>query len=438
MTTTALDPRDRTAAPASALLARVRAERAAADAAEARLLELAVDWALMHPAGAGDAAADWEPGMEIGLPIAGEGAPLVAEFCVAEFAAALGLSTEAGRNVLGNALELSHRLRRLWARVRAGDLQAWRARRIAEQTVTLSPDAADYVDRHLAAVAHRVGPAQTQRLVEEAMLRLMPVEAEAAMERAWDSRHVTVHDDHLFGDGTMLVEAKLDIADAIDLDAALADRAAALTELGCAATLDVRRSLALGDLARTQLAFGFDQTPAAGSSATATRQVVLHVHLTDAAVTGTDPGTAGVHLARLERGDRILLADQVRAWCGRPETQVTVKPVVDLHDRLSTGAYEIPDRIRDHVIARDPTCVFPWCSRNARRCDLDHITPYDPGGPTATHNLAPLCRRHHRLKTHAGWTYAMTEPGTYAWRSPHGLAYLRDHRGTTAVRPPDR
>lgn len=435
MTTTALDPRDRTAAPAAALLARVRVERAAADAAEARLLELAVDWALMHPVGDGDAAADWEPGMEVGLPIAGEGAPLVAEFCVAEFAAALGLSTEAGRSVLGNALELSHRLQRLWARVRAGDLQAWRARRIAEQTVGLSPDAAAYVDRHLAAVAHRVGPAQTQRLVEEAMLRLMPAEAEAAMERAWDSRHVTIHDQHLSADGTMQVEAKLDIADALDLDAALADRAAVLAALGCDASLDVRRSLALGDVARTQLAFGFDTTTPAKA---ATREVVLHVHLTEGAVTGVDPDQSGLHLARLERGDRILLADQVRDWCARPETRVTVKPVVDLHDRLATGAYEIPDRIRDHVIARDPTCVFPWCTRNARRCDLDHITPYDGCGPTSTDNLAPLCRRHHRLKTHAGWTYAMTGPGTYAWRSPHGLAYRRDHRGTAAVRPPDQ
>lgn len=434
MTTTALDSRNRTAAPAAELLARVRVERAAADAAEARLLELAVDWALMHPAGAGDAAADWEPGMEVGLPIAGEGAPLVAEFCVAEFAAALGLSTEAGRSVLGDALELSHRLPRLWSRVRAGDLQAWRARRIAEQTVGLSTEAAAYLDRHLAAVAHRVGPAQTQRLVEEAMLRLMPAEAEAAMERAWDSRRVTVHDDHLFGDGTMLVEAKLDIADAIDLDAALADRAATLAALGCDASLDVRRSLALGDLARTQLAFGFDPTTAEVT----TRQVVLHVHLTEAAVTAADPDQSGLHLARLERGDRILLADQVRAWCGRPETQVSVKPVVDLHDRVATGAYEIPDRIRDHVIARDPQCVFPWCTRNARRCDLDHVTPHGGGGPTATDNVAPLCRRHHRLKTHGGWTYTVIDPGAYAWRSPHGLTYLRDHRGTVAARPPDR
>ena len=53
----------------------------------------------------------------------------------------------------------------------------------------------------------------------------------------------------------------------------------------------------------------------------------------------------------------------------------------------------------------------------------------------------PLCRRHHRLKTHhGGWGYTVLEPGCYLWSSPHGYQFLRDHRGTTDVtraRPPD-
>ena len=28
---------------------------------------------------------------------------------------------------------------------------------------------------------------------------------------------------------------------------------------------------------------------------------------------------------------------------------------------------------------------------------------YDDGGPTCSCNLVPLCRYHHRLKTHGGW-----------------------------------
>ncbi len=57
----------------------------------------------------------------------------------------------------------------------------------------------------------------------------------------------------------------------------------------------------------------------------------------------------------------------------------------------------------------------------------------------------PLCRRHHRLKTHhSGWGYTVLEPGCYLWSSPHGYQFLRDHRGTTDVtrdrtsHPPDQ
>ena len=39
--------------------------------------------------------------LEESLPIAGPGAPLVAEFSITEFAVAVGLSTEAGKSYLG-------------------------------------------------------------------------------------------------------------------------------------------------------------------------------------------------------------------------------------------------------------------------------------------------------------------------------------------------
>ncbi len=102
----------------------------------------------------------------------------------------------------------------------------------------------------------------------------------------------------------------------------------------------------------------------------------------------------------------------------------------------------MPDRIREQVALRDRTCVFPWCTRPARRCDIDHIEPFDhhaaaegrpQPGPTQSSNLAALCRFHHRLKTFTTWTYRMTAPGTFEWTSPHGHHYRRDHDGTTAL-----
>ena len=78
--------------------------------------------------------------------------------------------------------------------------------------------------------------------------------------------------------------------------------------------------------------------------------------------------------------------------------------------------------------------MFPWCTRPAGGCDLDHVIPYSEDGPTASDNIGPLCRRHHRLKTHhPGWGYTVLEPGSYLWSSPHGYQFLRDHRGTSDV-----
>jgi hypothetical protein len=145
-------------------------------------------------------------------------------------------------------------------------------------------------------------------------------------------------------------------------------------------------------------------------------------------------------VGRVENTRNIVTVDQIRDWCGHREAQVTVKPVIDLADHIHVDAYEVPDRIAEPVALRDVTCVFPWCNRPARRlhpdqhpCDCDHVVPHTSGGPTCTCQLAPLCRRHHRLKTHGGWTYTVLEPGSYLWSSPHGYQFLRDHTGTLDV-----
>ena len=79
---------------ATAVLAFARDRRAAADAAEADLLQAAVTWADLHPAESIPDAALLSRYGEQPLAVAGPGAPLVAEFAVAEFAAAVGMPTE--------------------------------------------------------------------------------------------------------------------------------------------------------------------------------------------------------------------------------------------------------------------------------------------------------------------------------------------------------
>ena len=102
-----------------------------------------------------------------------------------------------------------HRLPRVWARVQAGDLRPWLARRIAEKTLLLSPEAASFVDRHVAPTAHRIGPVQLDRLVDEAIGTFMPDLAEERRLAKADGRYFTVESQqqHAY-DGTVAVHGR--------------------------------------------------------------------------------------------------------------------------------------------------------------------------------------------------------------------------------------
>ena len=425
MTTEALDQLD----TAAAVLNFARTRRADADRAEADLLEAAVAWAAMHSVDSILEAETLAAGAygEAGMPVAGEGAPWVAEFSVTEFAAALGMSTDAGKRYVGHALELRYRLPRVWKRVMDGGLRPWLARRVAEKTLLLTPDAASFVDRHVAPTAHRIGPVQLDRLVDEAIGRYMPAEAERRRLEHADGRYFTVEPRQVNSyDGTLAVHGELDIADAMELETAIQTVAAQLKDLGSTESLDVRRSMAVGELARRELSLELSvvEEGAPRPSRNHPRKIVLYVHLSQDVLT-----------ARLEHGNHLITGGQLRDLCDAAN-QVVVKPVLDptAHDPVAT--YVVPERHREVIAVRDQTCVFPWCTRPAKSCDADHTVPSSRGGPTCPCNEASLCRRHHRVKTFTGWTYTKVDAGTYLWSSPHGYSYLRDRTGTDDVTPP--
>ncbi|MBD8868930.1 HNH endonuclease signature motif containing protein [Nocardioides donggukensis] len=478
----------KTMSTADAVLGRAMGLRRTADRAEADLLVEACAWADLHPPEGIHPAATVSTALfgDTGLPLAGQGAPQVAEFCVAEFAAGVGLGTESGKALIGEALELRHRLPNLWTRVMAGDLAAWKARRVAAATIVLSPAAVEFVDVAVTPVAHKVTPGQIDRLVAEAIGRCDPQLAQERADRAVAGRHVTITHGQVSFDGTSQVHGILDLADALDLDTAVANGAAQLKALGSTEDLDARRASALGGLARRQLALdlnpdtpdtgdreadrGIDETdetggeqaadaaagahePAgrAGSGRVKPRQAVLYLHLAAEAITDTghrtetagqsgQAGRSGV-VGRCELSRSPVTADQIRTWLAHPDAQVVIKPVLDHQGLVPVDAYEVPDRMGEAIRLRDGTCVFPWCTRPARSCDADHVVPYDPDGPpgqTATDKLGALCRRHHRLKTHGAWACDTPVPGVFEWTSPHGLRFRRDRTGTLDITDPTR
>jgi hypothetical protein len=377
-------------------------------AAEARQFRLAVEWARLHPGDVVDTSVPWA---DRELQVAGEGAPTVAEFAIADYALAAGMSTDAGRAFLGDAVETRHRLPRLWSRVMAGQVRVWKARKIAQSTYALPPDAAAYVDAHVARVAHRCSFAQIERTVDKARALFDPEEVEAQRLAASDERHFRIRTEDLTTHGLVYVDGLVDLPAALALDAAITERAHTLLGEYPELSLDQRRAMAVGLLGSTD------------SQSDAQTEIVLYAH--------TTPGAGGGGcLVEVENTRSLVTLEELTEWCGLGNARVTLKPVIDLNTELSTARYTPTPAQHEQAILTHPTCVYPGCSRPSRRCDLDHITPW-PTGETTTANLAPLCRGHHRLKTHGGWTYVRTSPTSFLWTSPTGRTY-------PSGRPPGR
>ena len=88
----------------------------------------------------------------------------------------------------------------------------------------------------------------------------------------------------------------------------------------------------------------------------------------------------------------------------------------------------IPVHLRRLVIARHPQCAFPGCQQPASICDIHHLIPRGKGGPTALHNLAPVCSFHHLVAIHRwGWALTLHPDGTTTATSPDGQRILHSH-----------
>lgn len=396
-----------------------------------------VAWARRNVVDAPAGAATLREGfLDTGLPVAGDGAPLVSEFALMELVAVLGRSPDGGRAYVGRVLGCAWRLPELYRQVIDGVVEPWRAERVADLTHCLSFRAAAHVDHHLSRAVGGVSWALIERLVAEAMLRFDPEQAEAERQRAADQRRFDIGamDDN----GLLHVDGTVDAADGHDLDLAIAREAHLLGRLGDDSSLDVRRAKAVGALARRDLALDLliaDEDTGEVVAEVPGRKVTLNVHITDAALAGPFGIGSANPVARWDEGHGPVLTQQVEEWLQVPGTTVTVRPVIDLADCVPVDAYEVPDRHRARIELRDHTCRFPRCTRPAGRCDVDHAVPYADGGVTCPCNEVALCRRHHRAKTHSSWAYRVLAPAHYLWTSPHRNIYLVTPAGTFPLDP---
>lgn len=86
--------------------------------------------------------------------------------------------------------------------------------------------------------------------------------------------------------------------------------------------------------------------------------------------------------------------------------------------------YRPPTQILQAIALVHQTCARPGCNTPVSRCEIDHIMEWQHGGTTALANLAPLCKRCHRLKTAgAGREYLDRDSGAWRWKTLAGNTY---------------
>jgi hypothetical protein len=166
-----------------ATLDRLSANRQKREAAEVDDLQCALHWASLHGFPDTVDGSRALPGAEQLVTLGGEGTPLVAEFAPAELGAELGISAYSAAMLIGDALDLSHRLPRLWARVGAGEVKPYVARQVAQATRSTSTEAMRHVDRRVAPWADRLTWARLEPVVRAAVIDADPARARSSQRR---------------------------------------------------------------------------------------------------------------------------------------------------------------------------------------------------------------------------------------------------------------
>lgn len=143
---------------------------------------------------------------------------------------------------------------------------------------------------------------------------------------------------------------------------------------------------------------------------------------------------------------RRLFADAVHTFI---TTGVRTDPAdADARAAAAASTYVPSKKLQALVRAGELCCTFPGCNQPVWTVDLDHTHPYDHrhpdrGGKTLQHNLKPLCRFHHRIKTFGRWRDSQDEYLAVWFEAPTGHTYLgnpytgRDLFASLKTQPPD-
>jgi hypothetical protein len=357
---------------------------------------------------------------------------------------ALRLSAGTAQSRIDVARTLVNYLPNTCSALATGDISLAHANVIAKETAAAIRDGlTEYqifeVEQRAIAHAEFHTPAQVANQVRTSLARIAPETFEDTVARARDTRRVSCYND---SDGMSTVVAILPAADAqvvmnaiesfirlagtenvtatekADADNFFSIRANSASDsmsVRDARNIDMKRADALVAMAATSLS--------ASPVTPHRRPISINVTIDLPTLLGLaeNPGQLAGYGAIPASVARELASD------GKWKRFITDPQTGNLLD-YGRESYEPPQALKDFLIARDRTCRFPGCRRSAALSDLDHAKSWEDGGSTSPENLGALCRRHHRLKTHDGWSVTSNEDGSCIWVSPHGKTFFTPAR----------
>jgi hypothetical protein len=336
-----------------------------------------------------------------------------------DVATALRLSPTTAQSRIDVARVLVGHLPNTISALSTGEISVAHATVIARETATaikngLSPESVFRVEQTALAHAEFHTPGQVASKVKTTIAKLAPEDFEELVDRARDSRRVTFYPE---ADGMATVIAILPAEDAQtvmkSIEAYILKQDAQDAAEWSVLSADMKRADALTAIASQALAsMANDVQPHR-------RPITISVAIDLQTLMGLaeNPGQLAGYGAIPASVARRLAAD------GNWQRFVSDPTTGNLLD-FGREKYTPPQELVDYLLARDRICRFPGCRRAGQSSDIDHAQSWETGGETNPANLGLLCRRHHRMKTHGGWSLESNPDGSCTWKSPKGKTFF--------------
>jgi hypothetical protein len=336
-----------------------------------------------------------------------------------DIATALRLSPTTAQNRIDVARVLVSHLPNTISALSSGEISTAHATVIARETATaikngLSEEAVFRVEQTALAHAEFHTPGQVASKVKTTIAKLAPEEFEEIVDRARDSRRVSCYPE---ADGMATVVAILPAEDAQtvmkSIEAFILKKDSEDAAEWSILTADMKRADAFTAIASQALASMAD------GIRPHRRPITISVAIDLPTLLGLaeNPGQLAGYGAIPASVARKLAAD------GNWQRFVSDPTTGNLLD-FGREKYTPPQELVDYLLARDRVCRFPGCRRTGQSSDIDHAHSWESGGETNPANLGLLCRRHHRMKTHGGWSLESNPDGSCLWKSPKGKSFF--------------